>query len=420
MKVILLSGGSLGDTLPFALVGKHLQARGHDVTLLATGTYEPIARDLGIDFAPSMPADSFDRFIENQHEATLMEKVRLSAIALSEAIEPTFDAIMKLHQPGNTLLCWQGFMVAGRIAQEVLACPSATVQVYPAGFRTADIAPPFHRWPRFLRRWIVGKIDDVMYRSVEQVVSQKRASLRLPPDKRPLRVWWSSPHLQIGLFPSWFQSPQPDWPHPTILTGFPMADRDTTMSLDPAVETFLSSSRPTIVFAPSSLTRATLSFFVESIEMARQLGKQALFLTSQQDLIPSPRPDFVMAQSFAPLDLVLPRCEAIVHQGGIGTIAQSIRAGIPQLTTPVAYDQPDNAYRLNKLGVSINIPPQSYSAKNIAKPFAKLIASPQVQATCADLKLRVASAKPLDRWAEALEHIFEGRSLDHLLSSNIR
>ncbi|MBY0588436.1 glycosyltransferase [bacterium] len=406
MKVILLSGGSLGDTLPFALVGKHLQSRGHRVALVATGKYESIARDFGLDFAPSMSTDSFDRFITSQHHASLMEKVRLSAQAINEAIEPSLDAIFSLHEPGQTLLCWQGFMVAGRIAQEVLGCPSTTVQVYPAGFRTADIAPPFDRWPGFLRRLVIGQIDQIMYKDVKRAVEMKRRVLGLKADRRPLRHWWGSPDLQLGLFPDWFQSPQPDWPTPTILTGFPLPDRDTSMSLPADLDRFLDTGQPTIVFAPSSLTRATTSFFEQSIDLARRLSMQALFLTSQQDLLPSPLPSFVAVHPFAPLDLLLPRCEAIVHQGGIGTIAQSIRAGLPQVTTPVAYDQPDNAYRLAKLGVSLNVPPNEYWADRLVDRFKALLTSANVKSACRVFADRIERNRPLDIWADSLERVF--------------
>jgi len=46
----------------------------------------------------------------------------------------------------------------------------------------------------------------------------------------------------------------------------------------------------------------------------------------------------------------LPHCAAIVHHGGIGTTSQALAAGIPQLIRPMAFDQFDNANRIEKLG----------------------------------------------------------------------
>ena len=53
-----------------------------------------------------------------------------------------------------------------------------------------------------------------------------------------------------------------------------------------------------------------------------------------------------------PFSSVFPLCAAVVHHGGIGTCAQALAAGVPQLTMPLAFDQPDNATRLSRLGVA--------------------------------------------------------------------
>ncbi len=49
-------------------------------------------------------------------------------------------------------------------------------------------------------------------------------------------------------------------------------------------------------------------------------------------------------------DALVPRLAALVHHGGIGTTAQAMRAGVPQLITPFAHDQFDNAARVERLG----------------------------------------------------------------------
>jgi rhamnosyltransferase subunit B len=45
----------------------------------------------------------------------------------------------------------------------------------------------------------------------------------------------------------------------------------------------------------------------------------------------------------------------LVHHGGIGTTAQALRAGRPQLVIPMAHDQFDNAARVKRLGVGSRI-----------------------------------------------------------------
>ncbi|MFM9108664.1 MAG: glycosyltransferase [Chloroflexota bacterium] len=56
-------------------------------------------------------------------------------------------------------------------------------------------------------------------------------------------------------------------------------------------------------------------------------------------------PRGLIATPYAPLSALLPRARAVIHQGGIGTLAQAMRSGQPSLIVPFAHDQPDNAAR---------------------------------------------------------------------------
>jgi rhamnosyltransferase subunit B len=62
-----------------------------------------------------------------------------------------------------------------------------------------------------------------------------------------------------------------------------------------------------------------------------------------------------------------------VHQAGIGTLAQAMRAGRPQLIVPVAFDQPDNAHRAAALGIARVVPFRKASAARIASELATLL-----------------------------------------------
>ena len=58
---------------------------------------------------------------------------------------------------------------------------------------------------------------------------------------------------------------------------------------------------------------------------------------------------------YAPFSALLPRLRGLVHHGGIGTSAQALAAGIPQMVAPFAHDQFDNAARLCRLGVAVTL-----------------------------------------------------------------
>ena len=90
--------------------------------------------------------------------------------------------------------------------------------------------------------------------------------------------------------------------------------------------------------------------------------------------------------SFAPFDLLLPHAATLVHHGGIGTLAQALAAGVPHLVMPMGHDQPDNARRLERLGVGKTLPPKDFTVERVAEALAFLRGDSNVQARCRELR----------------------------------
>jgi rhamnosyltransferase subunit B len=76
---------------------------------------------------------------------------------------------------------------------------------------------------------------------------------------------------------------------------------------------------------------------------------------------------------YLPYSAVFPSAAAIVHSGGVGTLAQALAAGRPQLIVPVAFDQPDNARRAAALGVARRIPFAKATAAAMARELADIM-----------------------------------------------
>jgi UDP:flavonoid glycosyltransferase YjiC (YdhE family) len=78
--------------------------------------------------------------------------------------------------------------------------------------------------------------------------------------------------------------------------------------------------------------------------------------------------------AFAPFRQLLPLCGAVVHHGGVGTTAAALEAGCPQLVLPLAWDQPDNAARVVKLGAGMALGSRRRSSGNMNRALARLMA----------------------------------------------
>jgi UDP:flavonoid glycosyltransferase YjiC (YdhE family) len=106
-----------------------------------------------------------------------------------------------------------------------------------------------------------------------------------------------------------------------------------------------------------------------------------------------------------PFAQIFPRCRAVVHHGGIGTAAQALAAGLPQLVVPRAHDQPDNARRLERLGVGARLRYDKFSAPAAAQKLHALLSAPGTPGACAQARQKILSENFLPAlcdWAEEM------------------
>src|SRR5262249_28331435 len=105
--------------------------------------------------------------------------------------------------------------------------------------------------------------------------------------------------------------------------------------------------------------------------------------------IPAKLPPTVIHVKYVPFSLLLPRAAGMVTHGGIGSLAQAIAAGIPQLFVPLNFDQPDNAVRCERLGIGRMLKPTHLNADNVTRLLGELLESPIVLTKCQEYSARI-------------------------------
>jgi rhamnosyltransferase subunit B len=125
--------------------------------------------------------------------------------------------------------------------------------------------------------------------------------------------------------------------------------------------------------------------------------------TDPQNHPPEPLPAGVLAVPYAPHGDLFPRALAIIHQGGIGTTGQALRAGRPMLVVPYAFHQPDNAVRVMNLGVAHTLLPKHYAAMQVVKQVRALLEDPHYARRAAEVGGLVRAEDGLQRACDALE-----------------
>ena len=391
-KCILIAIGSAGDVHPMIGIGRTMAARGHDVVLIASGHFADAAAGAGLRLVP-LGTDAEYRAMAG--DARLWHPTRgfgYIAQRVTASLRPLYDLIAAEHVPGRTVGAATTLALAARIAQDKLGFPLATIHLQPSIFRSvtdpADYGVPMPR-SRFGRRafyWIVDRL--IMDRHYRGPVNRLRRELGLPPIGR-INDFWHAPALSVGMFPSWYAAPADDWPAQARVTGFPLYDESEQHTLPPQLETFLASGHPPVAFTWGSAMMHANEQFAMAVEACGQLQQRALLLTKFAQQLPRDLPPTVMHVPYAPFSAVLPRCAAVVHHGGIGTTAQALAAGTPQLITPFSHDQPDNAHRVRRLGAGASLSPRKLTAQTLAHALDKVLGEPQIHAHVERCKARL-------------------------------
>lgn len=165
--------------------------------------------------------------------------------------------------------------------------------------------------------------------------------------------------------------------------------------LSPDLEQFLASGPAPVVFTlGTSAVGAAGTFYHESQKTAQILKARAILLIIRDPRNrPSvPLPEGIVAFEYAPFSKLFLWVAAVVHQGGIGTTAQALRSGRPQLVVPFTHDQPDNALRAKRLGAAETLYPRRYSATQAAKHLRLLLTEPRDAPSCQCQRLAEESA----------------------------
>jgi UDP:flavonoid glycosyltransferase YjiC (YdhE family) len=101
----------------------------------------------------------------------------------------------------------------------------------------------------------------------------------------------------------------------------------------------------------------------------------------------------------------MPRAAAVVHQGGAGTTHQALAAGHPELIVPFAHDQPDNAHRVERLGIAKVIYPGAYRADRVERALRSLLDEPLFASRAAIVGEIVRSERGADAACEEIERV---------------
>ena len=314
---------------------------------------------------------------------------------IAPTLRPHFDTLAALVD-NDTVLVGTLWAFSARLMQELYRVPFVSVQVSPSTLLSAH-APPTH--PRLtIPRGLPLAIKAALLRLIERQALDKvcgpalnalRAELALAPARRIFGQWLHSTDGVLCLFPEWFAQAQPDWPRRVVSVVFRYSTTRARMRPIRNSTLFCRGERPVVFTAGSTLIDH--GRYTECSERGAD-GKRAAGHSFDAGCAPADASrrtgglrahaqGVLLKRRYVPLQKLLPRCRALVHHGGIGTAALAYAAGIPQVVTPFAHDQFDNAQRVvvSGCGVRLDRPLQPQA---LARALKDVLGSPSIATQC--------------------------------------
>ncbi|HEX3472868.1 MAG TPA: glycosyltransferase [Silvibacterium sp.] len=425
MRIVFSTFGSFGDVNPLIALALELKRRGHTPVLAVPAMFREKIEPLGIEFAAVRPdQDPNDKamveLIWDIKKGTERGLREFLFPALRDSYHDLLEAVTS--NGGADLLVTGELAYAGPIVAEKTGIAWASYVLAPLSFFSGYDPPVLPPYPTLSKvQSLVPGISHLVPRFARLVTSKwpepvyaLRHELGLSHGKNPIFDAKHSERLVLALFSRMLGDPQPDWPSSTLVTGFAFYDGDAGKTqLSPELQEFLDAGPPPLVFTlGSAAVMAAGNFYDESAQAVELLGERAVLLIGND---PHNRPSRALSNKicvtpYAPFSQIFPRTAAIIHQGGVGTTAQALKAGRPMLVMPYSHDQPDNARRVRHLGVAKVIQRKEYSAEAAAEKIRDLLEDNTYTVRAAEVARVIAQENGVATACDALEKLVSVRT----------
>ncbi len=385
-RILLSTFGSSGDLNPFLAVGLGLRARGHEVTFAVERNFQQPVNALGFPVAP-LTGDA-EPTLMHRAESLVSRATPLASLrilmneVILPALRPKIEELRAASAEADVLVSSAQQLAVSFVA-DLTHIPWASIALSPVLVPSPHLEPqptpvpiPHALQPLANRvSWAMGM---AAVRQLWDVpVNKVRAEYGLPPLRDVAQTGNLSRQLTtMAVSPAYTPRP-PDWPAWVHQTGFCFWDASDSWQEPPDLTAFLASERPVVALSSGSMADkvggAFDPMYRAGIEAIRRAGGRALVIGAPPGALPHPLPDDVFAAGFAPFSRVYPRCAAAIHHGGMGTVAQSLRAGIPALVVPWGVDQFFAGAQLARVGAGRWLRRPAFTADRGAREVAALL-----------------------------------------------
>ena len=349
MKCVLASYGTRGDVEPCVAVGRELLRRGHEVSMAVPPDLVGFAEAAGLTAVAYGPdtrewwsahrdlwTRSFQNFWKVRELITSWREIGDSVTRYWTEINAT---LRSLADGADLLITFLNFEQPAANVAEYYDIPLATLHLAPVrvnGHLLPFLSPAWGRSAVRAYEWLgwrgMKKFDDVQRRELGLPKATRSAPRRIT-EHGSLEIQAYEQVCFPGLAAEWAAS-NGQRPFVGALT------MELTTDADEEVASWIAAGTPPIFFGFGSTPVKSPADTLAMIGAAcAQLGERAVVCSGWSDFSGLPHFDHVKVVDAVNYAAVFPACRAVVHHGGMGTIAAVLRAGVPMLILWTAPDQ---------------------------------------------------------------------------------
>jgi UDP:flavonoid glycosyltransferase YjiC (YdhE family) len=418
MKFVLAAHGTRGDVEPCATVGAELQRRGHEVHLAVPPNLIGFVESVGLAAVAYGP-DSQEQISDLTDFVHPSRKIQNPVALLRAGKELYIEGWAEMGRTLTSLAEGADLLATGQTYHGVVAnvaefydIPLAGVHHFPMRVN-GRLGLPSIPWPTPLVRSTMRAAWWLYWRITKDVDDAQRRELGLPRAAAPAAQRMAERGaLEIQAYDEvCFPGLAAEWNGRRPFVGALTMELPT--DADDEVASWIAAGKPPIYFGFGSTPVQSAADTVAMIAAAcTELGERALIYSGASGSNCISHPDHVKLVGLVNYAAIFPICRAIVHHGGAGTTAASLRAGTPMLVLWDVADQPLWAAQVTRLKVGCARRLSATTRKSLVSDLRRILA-PQYTTRAREIATRTTKpAQSITAAADLLEDAARRKRVD--------
>lgn len=397
MRFALACYGTRGDVEPSVSVGRELQRRGHDVSLAVPPDLVDFVQTTGLEtvsYGPKLEDFLQDDFLRNfwtRLPRNPVGSLRELWAPIARHWQETSETLVELAAGADLLSTGLNYEQSAANVAEYYGIPLIALHHFPMrpnGQLIPALPAPVVRSAGAVSEWL-------MWRATKTAEDAQRRDLGLAAARTPSpRRMAERGALEIQAYDSvsvpGLENEWAKWNGRRPFVGALTLGLST--DVDDEVSSWIAGGTPPICFATGSIPVESPAATIEMIGTAcAELGERALICAGGTDFGDLPIADHVRVVGPVNYADVFSACRAVVHHGGSGTTAASLRAGSPTLILWSSADQPYWGNQIKRLKVGTARRIAATSRETLVADLRRIL-SPDHAARARSLATRMTSS----------------------------